>query len=307
MAAPGPSRTPRSVAVVVAGGVMFGTAGTAAAFGPAAATTTALGGLRLAAGAVALIAVLPLLGGSWRNLPRLLRRPTIWAMAIGAAAYQPLFFGAVERSGVALSTLVTVGAGPIFTGLVGWAVLRHRPTGAWAAATAVAVVGLVLRSWGQVRFGDALGVVMALTAGFSLSCYVVAAKAELDRGGHVVELPGLAYLLGSLMLAPLVLSQPLAWVSTPSGTALVLYLGVVTMALANVCAVQGMRGMPPGPAATLLFADPLTATLLGVFVLGESIPPISVLGLLLVLVGLLLQGRALGTTPAEEPAPQPAL
>lgn len=134
------------------------------------------------------------------------------------------------------------------------------PTGAWAAATAVAVVGLVLRSWGQVRFGDALGVVMALTAGFSLSCYVVAAKAELDRGGHVVELPGLAYLLGSLMLAPLVLSQPLAWVSTPSGTALVLYLGVVTMALANVCAVQGMRGMPPGPAATLFFADPLTAT-----------------------------------------------
>jgi drug/metabolite transporter, DME family len=257
LAASGPSRMPRSVAVVIAGGVMLGTAGTASAFGPAAATPTALGGLRRAAGAVALIAVLPLLGGSWRNLPRLVRRPTIWVMAIAAAAYQPLFFGAVERSGVALSTLLTVGAGPIFTGLVGWAVLRHRPTGAWAAATALAVVGLVLRSWGQLRFGDGLGVIMALTAGFSLSCYVVAAKAELDRGGHV--------------------------------------------------AVQGMRGMPPGPAATLLFADPLTATLLGVFVLGESIPPISVLGLLLVLVGLLLQGRALGTTPAEEPAPQPAL
>jgi DME family drug/metabolite transporter len=65
--------------------------------------------------------------------------------------------------------------------------------------------------------------------------------------------------------------------------------------------------MPPGPAATLLLADPLTATLLGVLVLGESIPPISALGLLLVLVGLLLQGRALGTTRAEEPAPQPTL
>ena len=94
---------------------MLGTAGTASAFGPAAATPTAVGGLRLAAGAVVLLALLPLLGGRWRNLPRLLRRPTIWAMAIGAAAYQPLFFGAVQRSGVALSTLLTVGAAPICT------------------------------------------------------------------------------------------------------------------------------------------------------------------------------------------------
>ena len=46
-----------------------------------------------------------------------------------------------ERSGVALSTLVTVGIGPVYAGLLGWAFLRHRPTRAWALATVVAVVG----------------------------------------------------------------------------------------------------------------------------------------------------------------------
>jgi DME family drug/metabolite transporter len=291
----------------VAAGVLLGTAGTASALGPDDTTPVAVGTLRLAAGAVALLAVLPLLGGSWANIPRLVRRLPIWLMAAGAAAYQPLFFGAVDRSGVALSTLVAVGAGPVFTGLLGWAVLRHRPTAAWAAATGLAVVGLLLRSWNDLSVDDGLGLLMALGAGLASACYVTAAKAELDRGGHVVELPGVAYLLGSLMLAPLLVGEPLTWVATPAGIALVAYLGVVTMALANVFQVRGMRGMPPGPAATLLLADPMTATILGVVVLGEAIAPLGVVGLVLVLVGLLLQARALGTTRNDEPEPQPAL
>ncbi|HQR80128.1 MAG TPA: EamA family transporter, partial [Actinomycetota bacterium] len=177
----GHARTRGSVLLVVASGVLLGTAGTAAALGPDEATPVALGGMRLAAGALALLLFLPLLGGSWVNVPRLMGRPTIWVMAAGAAGYQPLFFGAVQRSGVALSTLVAVGAGPVFTGLLGWAVLRHRPTAAWAGATGLAVLGLVLRSWGELRIDDGLGLVMALGAGFCSASYVVAAKAELDR------------------------------------------------------------------------------------------------------------------------------
>jgi DME family drug/metabolite transporter len=228
-------------------------------------------------------------------------------MALGAAAYQPFFFGAVARSGVALSTLVTVGVGPVYAGLLGWAFLRHRPTRAWLLATLVAVVGLVLRSWGELRLGDGVGLLMALVAGLGAASYVVAAKHELDRGGHAVELPGAAYLLGSLLLVPFVLRESLAWVVTPSGLGVALYLGVVTMALANVFAVQGIRGMSPGPASTLLLADPLTATVLGVAVLGETLTSPAVVGLVLVLVGLVLQARALRPEDASTDEPVPAL
>jgi hypothetical protein len=160
-------------------------------------------------------------------------------VAAASAAYQPLFFGAVHRAGVAVCTLLAVGAVPVFAGLVGWVALAHRPTRAWLTAILVAVAGLALRSLGQTGPGDGpgLGIVMALTAPFGTSRYVVAAKAELDR--HAAELPAAAYLLGSVMLAPLVLSQPLAWV------AVALDLGMVTMALGNVLAVAGMRSMPP--------------------------------------------------------------
>ena len=302
-----PQAIRRSVGLVVASGVLLGTAGTAAAFAPDDATPVALGTLRLAVGAVALLAFLPLLGGAWRNVPRLVRRPTIWLMAAGSAAYQPLFFGSVDRSGVALSTLVAVGSGPVFAGLLGWAVLRHKPTAAWAGATGIAIVGLLLRSWGSLSIGDGLGLAMAAGAGLSSAVYVIAAKVELDRGGHVVELPGVAYLLGAVMLMPLLIGQPLGWVATPSGVGVVIYLGLVTMGIANVFQVWGLRGLPPGPAATLLLADPITATVLGVLVLGETIPPLGIVGLTLVLIGLLLQGRALGVTKADTPDLEPAL
>jgi DME family drug/metabolite transporter len=295
------------VALVVVAGILLGTAGTAAALGPDSATPMTVGWMRLAVGAVALLAVMPLLGGSLGCLPRLLRRPTIWVMAAGAAAYQPFFFGAVERSGVALSTLVTVGSGPVFTGLLGWAVLRHRPNAAWVSATGLAILGLLLTAWRELRIDDGIGLLMALCAGFGSACYVIAAKVELDRGGHVIELPGVAYLLGALMLTPLVLAGSLAWLAAPGGWLMVVYLGVVTMALANVFQVRGLRGLPPGPAATLLLADPVTATVLGVLVLGETVPALGVVGLVLVLAGLLLQGRALSSQRTDEPEPQPAL
>lgn len=295
-------RTSLPLAAVITGGVLFGSVGTVAAFGPSGATPAAVGGLRLVGGAVVLVALLPLVGGRWRALPDLLRRPALWAMGACAAVYQPLFFGAVQRSGVAVATVVAVGASPVFAGLVGWGALRHRPPPAWVAATAVAVVGLVLRSWDELELGDPVGLLMAVVAALGVACYLTLAKSQLERGAHVVELPATAYLLGSFAIAPLVLAQPLGWTLTWSGFGLVAYLGVVTMGVANVLATVGLRGMGPGPASTLLLTDPVTATVLGVLVLHETIPPVGLVGLLLILAGLVLQGLAVDAPAVDAPA-----
>jgi drug/metabolite transporter, DME family len=108
-----------------------------------------------------------------------------------------------------------------------------------------------------------------------------------------------AYLLGSVMLAPVALTQPLRWALTFSGLALVVYLGVVTMGVGNVFATVGLRSIGPGPAATLLLTDPLTATALGLLVLGEDLRPIGAVGLLLVVASLVLQGQALTHEPVR--------
>ena len=284
--------TSRSVSKSLLGAVLFGTAGTAAALGPAGTDPSVLGFLRLFFGALALLAAVPFFGGSLGSFRKLIRRPGVWVMAVCAGAYQPLFFGATARTGVALSTLVAVSFTPVVAGLVGWMVFRERPARAWFLATSVAVFGLALRSAGDLEVGNLTGLLMAAAAGSSTGCYLNAAKIELRREGHPVEMPALAYLIGSALLIPIVWSGFATVEFRWSLLALALYLGVMTMALANALNIEGLRGLPPGPAATLMLADPLTATVLGVVVLGESLQMIAIIGLVLVMVGLVWQSKA---------------
>ena len=289
--------TSRSVAMSLFGAVLFGTAGTAAALGPDGADPSVLGFMRLFLGAIALLVAVPFFGGSLRRLVILIRRPGVWVMAVCAGAYQPLFFGATARTGVALSTLVAVSFTPVVAGFVGWAVFRERPARAWFLATTVAVAGLALRSAGDLDVGNLSGLLMAAAAGSTTGCYLNAAKVELRRGGHPVELPALAYLIGSALLIPVVGNGFKTVAFSWSLLVLALYLGVVTMALANALNIEGLRGLPPGPAATLMLADPLTATALGVVVLGESLQVVAVVGMVLVMVGLVWQSRAQSEAP----------
>lgn len=278
--------------MVLTSGTLLGTAGTAVALAPAGASTTSLGVARVGLGGLILILLLPHFGGNRRNLIRVLKRRGVWAMAISTATFQPLFFGATTRTGVALSTVLTIGTMPLFTGLIGRALFKEKFRSIWILATSLAVVGLVLRSVEQLETIDFVGVIMALSAGFATGCYVNGAKYELNRGGHAVELPAVAYTLSAILLIPLLFGDSFEWITTGSGLLTAIYLGAISMALANTLQVVGLKRLSPGPTATLLLADPLTATILGVWILNESITPLALFGLILVAVGLILQGLA---------------
>jgi DME family drug/metabolite transporter len=276
--------------MVLASGTLLGTAGTAVALAPDEASTTTLGVARVGIGGLILILLLPLFGGDRKNLIKVIRRPGVWAMALSTAAFQPLFFGATTRTGVALSTVLTIGTMPLFTGLIGRTLFSERFKRMWVIATSLAVTGLVLRSWEQLESIDFGGVVMALGAGFATGCYVNGAKYELNRGGHAVELPAVAYSLSAVLLLPLVVGDSFTWITTGAGLLTAIYLGAISMALANTLQVVGLKRLSPGPTATLLLADPLTATILGVWLLDEAITAVAIIGLALVAIGLVLQG-----------------
>lgn len=278
-----------SVIKVLLAGMLFGTAGLASKYAPEDSSSVTIGIMRLFIGSIFLILVLPLLGGSRKNIFKLIRHPLVWVMAIFSASYQPLFFGATTRNGVALSTLLTVGCIPIFTGLVGRIFLKEKISLVWVLATLLAIFGLIIRSWGQIEFNNLTGIFMSLGAGLSVSFYLNAAKVELRKGNYRMELPATAYLLGSFLLIPFLWGSSLSWILKLQGLLIASYIGIVTMAIANALQISGLRKLSPGPTATLMLADPFTATILGVVVLHEAFGLLPAVGITIVGISIFWQ------------------
>ena len=289
----------RAERFVLLSALLFGTTGTAQALGPDGTTPLTVGAARIAVGAAALVAFAlatrTLLDGRpWAPAPAI-------AAALGVAGYQLAFFAAVDTTGVALGTVVALGSGPAFAGLLGWLIRRERPTRRWAVATALAVTGaaILVLAGGAAADVDPAGVLLALGAGASYALYTVTGKSLLDAGHAPAGVMAVAFAGGAVLLVPVLALGETAWLAEPGGAALALYLGLVPTAVAYVLFARGLEKLPAANVATLTLAEPLTAATLGVAILGERPGAVAGLGALLVLSGLLvLAGRAREQDPA---------
>jgi drug/metabolite transporter, DME family len=266
----------------------FGTTGTAQALGPGGIDPAAVGAARILIGGALLAAAATAMrrGATGR---RWARGPVI-AGACGVAAYQAAFFAAVSDTGVAVGTIVALGSAPALAGALEWALHRRRPSSRWAAATVSATFGVALLALaGGGADGISLpGVLLALVAGGAYATYTLSAKRLLDDGHAPESVMAVAFGLGAVLLAPVLLVTGAGWLATPGGLALALFLGVVPTAVAYVLFARGLRGLTASETATLTLAEPVTAAALGVGVLGERVTGAGSLGAALVLGGLVL-------------------
>ena len=275
---------------IVGAAVLFGSTGTAQELGPDAATPFGVGAVRILIGAAVLWVIA-------RQRPRWLVVRTHAGLvvpgAIGVAVYQPGFFTGTERLGVALGTIVALGSGPVFAGLIEW-VTGRRPSLRWAVATVLAIMGgslLVFAGEAGAEF-SAIGLCGALAAGLGYALYAVATKRLIGRGVASTEASAWQFSLGALMLIPFLLSQPLGWLGSASGVAMALHLGVLCTGVAYLLYGWGLRLIDTSTATTLTLAEPVTAGALAVVLLDERLQWFGWLGGGLVVIGLVVVGSA---------------
>ena len=159
-------------------------------------------------------------------------------------------------------------------------------------ATIPAIVGLaVLAISTRGAAVDATGALLSLAAGLSYATYIVGA-ARLARLGSVRHSTAAIFTLASVMLLPVALSQDLSFVASAEGIAMVLWLGLATLALAYLLFTSGLRTTDSSTAATLSLAEPVTATVLGVVVLVERPGLLAWFGIGLIVLGLVLAARS---------------
>lgn len=292
------ARTASGPLLVLAAATLWGTTGTAQALGPDGITPETVALVRMIGGALLLLHAV--VRRQTVPLRTLWGWPLFFALATMAGS-QPLFFGGVARTGVAVGTIVTIGSGPILAGLLAWVVRRERPGPRWPVATVLAVGGAVLLvSGGDAAGIDPVGLLFAGGAGLAWAVYLVAAKSLFEEHPPVF-VTGVVFAGAAVILSPVLLVGDVSWLGSWHGAATALWLGIVATALSYVAFSNGLGTTPVAAAATLTLAEPLTAGVLGMTVLGEPARLTTIGGMALIAVGialLALEGKA-------DPAPLP--
>jgi drug/metabolite transporter, DME family len=203
--------------------------------------------------------------------------------ALAVAGYQVCFFSAVRLTGVAIGTVVAIGSGPVFAGVISRLTGTASLSGRWMVATGGAIAGCaVLLTGGRAAGVDVSGACLALLAGLCYATYAVAGARVISGGEPERSVMATMFGGGAVLLLPVLIATSPGWMLTWRGAAVVGELGVLTTAIAYLLYGRGLRTVQAPVAVTLGLFEPVVAALLALVVLGERLTATAVAGVLLV-------------------------
>lgn len=272
---------------MLAAAALFGTTGTVLVNSPDAADAASVGALRLLIGGLTLFAI------AWWQRPSTpwhsLSPASIGLASVGVAVFQLGYFFAVERTGVAVGTVITIGAGPMMAGAMAAILGRHRPARSWLAGTAISVGGVALLGLvGRSVEVDLLGMTLAVIAGCGWALFSTVGKYQISLGADSTMSMATMFCGGGVLVAPLLLWHSPSWVLQADGALVVLYLGIVTVGIAYTLYGRALRHLHAPAVVTLTLFEPVTAAVLGTVVVHEEVCALGWVGVMLVLVGLVV-------------------
>lgn len=272
---------------VIAAGMCWGTTGTIQAFAPDGASSLTVGSARVVfSGVILLLFMLAkrgraLFAGGWSV------RGVILAAA-GLAAYQLTFFTAVRMTGVAVGTMVAIGAAPPVAGICGRLFFRERLSPRWYAATVLAVAGCVMLVLGgnsgalEISF---LGVFLAFCAALSYALEGVGLR-MIQKGPY--DTIAVVSAVSGLMALPWLLTGDAAWMLEPRGALCMALLTFLSTVIPYTLFTIGVQNVELGVVYTLSLAEPLTAWFLSTVLLGERLSILGSVGVAVLFSGILL-------------------
>ncbi|MEU4393816.1 DMT family transporter [Kribbella sp. NPDC023855] len=271
----------RGLLYVALAGIAWGTGGPTGAllFQHSGLNSTAISFWRLLGGAVWLAAACRLLGRG-PIIQQFAAAPMRYVLSgLGLAVCQLGYFAAIPRIGVAVSTVIALGAGPLFIALGA----RERIT----STLLLAVLGLALLVSGSDGSGSApvAGVVLSL---LSAAGYALTTLLNRDQQDPITSAL-LGFITGALILLPLAITGGI----TPAigSWPLLAYFGLVPTALAYALFYTGLRAVRASAAAVIALLEPLLAALIGMLAFHEHLTALSLVGAAVLLAAVLLQAR----------------
>lgn len=207
------------------------------------------------------------------------------------AVFEAAYFAAVARAGVAVATLVTLGAAPVLVAALSAVRARTWPPPRTVLALVLALVGLAALVLGRGAHGsaDVGGILLALGAAVAFGGLTLVNARPVDRLG-ASSLTALAFTLGGVLLVPYALLTPggFALPHDAAGWLWLVYLAAVPTAAAYVAYFTGLRTVPATVATLLSLLEPVTAAVLATLVRDERLGPAGVLGAALLVTAVVV-------------------
>ncbi|MGG6238096.1 DMT family transporter [Nodosilinea sp. AN01ver1] len=260
----------------------------------------------------------PLLVASLRSLPiglllivglrKLPKGIWWWRMLVlgglNIGVFQALLFVAAYRlpGGVA----ATAGAiQPLLVVLFSWLILSERPRRPSMIAAIAGFIGVGLLVLGPSARLDAVGLLAAIAGAVAMGLGTVLTK-RWQPPVSLIVFTAWQLAIGGLMLLPvaLLVEGPITELSRTNLWGFV-YLGLIGTALAYALWFRGIQRLQTSAVAALGLMSPVVATLIGYLFLQQTLTPVQLLGVVVVLGSVLLGQQARQAQPLHHCCPCP--
>lgn len=274
--------SPVALALVLAGAVLWGTAGPASQFLYQGTHTSPLAVAMLRLTLAAPLLLLIAAGGLRRDFRALwARAPLVLVGGASIALYQVFYFQAVAVSGVTLATLTALCPIPVLVAVLARGLLgeRTRPI-PWLGIGLASAGTLLLVGAPETDAPPAtlvLGAILGLLASLAFAGIALSGRALGDHHPPLAVTATL-FTVGGVILLPVLLIQPGAVGAAFDHAPLIAFLVIVPTVLAYGLFYSGVGRTPAAITGIVIVAEPLTAATLGWAMLGETLTPVQLIG-----------------------------
>lgn len=223
-----------------------------------------------------------------RSLFRIRLRDIWMFLGTGIVSYflfNNCYFIAIRQVGVAVASVLLY-TSPIFVTLMSCLFFGEKLTGKKLVCLVLAVGGCALVSGlasGSGTEVSPVGILIGLASGFTYALYSIFSTFALKRY-RPLTVTFYTFLFGGL--ACLLVADPASSVqavATPVGLLWVLGLGIITGAAPYFLYTKGLSGVQPSHAAVIATAEPVVASLIGIFLYREQADLFTLLGIVMIL------------------------
>lgn len=283
------------VFAIIVASFLWGTTGTAASYSSNI-SSLAIGAFSMGIGGVLL--VITARKKLLIDYKVMLEQPKVLILGAASVAIYPLaFYTSMHLSGVAIGTVVSIATAPFFAAILERLISKKNISLQWILSFVVGAIGIALLTLGRDQSNNTayginqqgLGIFLGCIAGLTYAGYSWAARHLIESGVHSKSSMSGLFGCAALLLLPSLWFTGDNLFSSSTNALVSLYMAIIPMFLGYLLFGFGLNYIDASKATLITLIEPLVATILAVFIIGERFKFIGWLGMLLISLCLLMQ------------------